>query len=182
MPKGNSKAYLNSPMVDNSPIDYEENKTIIELCLDIFHHDDPDLSNPKEVENSINFYFQNCINKGLRPGNMGLYAAIGMTKNEVKDLLSGRQKSFNGKQASPAIIPLIKKACKAMSLYRESLGSQGKLSPPVLIFWQKNFDGLEDVQRIDIDANTAPKEDKSPEQIKRELVDNLPIESDYKEL
>lgn len=182
MAKGNSKAYLNSPMVDNNPVDYEENKTLIELCLDIFNHKEPDLSKPEEVEESINYYFQSCVSKGLRPGNMGLYAAIGLRKDEVRDLLSGRQKSFNGRVANPAIIPLIKKACRAMSLYRETLGSQGKLSPPVLIFWQKNFDGLEDVQRMELTAENQLKPEKTPEEIQKMLDEDIPIDTDYKEI
>lgn len=178
MPKGNSKAYLNSPIYDNTEIDREENALLINHCLEIFHLQEPDLSNCMEVKKAIDYYFESCLSKGLRPGNMGLYTALGLERREALNLMQGRIK----KNVSQESLAYIKKACKALSLYRESLGSQGKLNPATLIFWQKNYDGLEDVQRIDIDANNQPKPEKSTEEIKKELVDNLPIESEYKEL
>ncbi len=178
MARGNPNIKNYSPMIDNSNMDIEENTKVIQYALDIFNSDIPDLSDSKQVEYAINNYFTNCINKGLRPGNLGLYASLGLDKRQVFELIHGRIT----KGASVDSIELIKKACKTLSSIREMLGSQGKLNPATLIFWQKNFDGLEDVQRIDIDANTQPKPEKSTEEIKKELVDNLPIESDYKEL
>lgn|GEM_PF-6022965 len=178
MPKGNKQAFLNSPMVDNTSIDKEENALLINHCLDIFHMKEPDLSNSKEVESAINYYFNSCLSKGLRPGNMGLYTALGLERREALNLLQGRIK----KNASPESLAYIKRACKALSLYRESLGSAGKLNPATLIFWQKNYDGLEDIQRIDIDANNAPKADMTADEIEQKLLEDLPIDSDYKEV
>lgn len=174
----NNKAYLNSPMSDNSIIDKEDNAIIIQYALDIFNSSIPDLSDCKQVELAINNYFHNCIEKGLRPGNLGLYASLGLDKRQVFEMVNGRIT----KGASRESIELIKKAQRTLSGIREMLGAQGKINPATLIFWQKNFDSLQDVQTIELDANTQPKQDKSPEEIKKELVDNLPIESDYKEL
>ena len=178
MPKGNSKAYLNSPMYDNTEIDKEENALLINHCLEIFHLKEPNLSKADEVKKTIDYYFNSCLSKGLRPGNMGLYAALGLERREALNLMQGRIK----KNVSDESLAYIKKACKALSLYREGLGSAGKLNPATLIFWQKNYDGLEDVQRVELDANTQPKPEKSKEEIEKMLVDDLPIDSNYKEL
>ena len=113
---------------------------------------------------------------------MGLYASIGLTKNQVKELIHGRVKSVEGKAVNSSSIAHIKKAIKTMSLFRESLGAQGKLNPATLIFWQKNFDGLEDVQRVELDANAAPKADKTPEEIAAMIEQDIPVDTEYKEL
>lgn len=178
MPRGNKDILKYSPIVDNTPVDKELNAIMINHCLDIFHMKEPDLSNSNEVKNAIDYYFNSCITKGLKPGNLGLYTAIGLDKRQVNDLLNGRIKL----NASPATIGHIKKACKALSLYRESLGAEGKLNPATLIFWQKNFDHMKDVQKIDIDTNTAPKADLSPDEIQQKLLEDMPIDSDYKEI
>ena len=176
MPKGNKLAYLNSPMYDNTEISYEDNKNMIELCLDVFHTKEPDLNNPDEVEKTISAYFSNCINRGLRPGNMGLYTVLGLTKTNVKDLLQGRIKSVDGRAVNNATITLIKKACKSLSLFRESLGAQGKLNPATLIFWQKNFDGLEDVQRVDVAPVNALQPERTPEELQKLIEEDIPEE------
>ena len=54
------------------------------------------------------------------------------------------------------------------------LGSSGKLNPAVLIFWQKNFDNLSDVQQIDLNPmNIQPN--KTPEEIAAEI-DEIPTD------
>ena len=167
-----------SPMVNNTEIEYELNKTMIECVLENFNSSKPDLHKPDEVEKAINGYFNNCISKGLKPGNLGLYNALDLTKTEVSDLLHGR----NPLKASVESIRLIKKACKAMSEYREMLGSQNKLPVPTLIFWQKNYDGLEDVQRMEIAADNTPKADLSPDEIKAQIEQDIPLDVDYNEI
>ncbi len=113
---------------------------------------------------------------------MGLYTSLGLTKDEVKDLLHGRIKSVNGVRVSPKTITHIKKACKSLSLFRESLGSQGKLNPATLIFWQKNFDGLEDVQKVDVSAVNQPEAQQTPEEIAAQIESDIPVDTEYKEL
>jgi len=178
MARGNPNLKDYSPMVDNSDIDKEENAIIIQYALDIFNSNTPDLSDSKQVENTINQYFNNCVSKGLRPGNLGLYAMLGLDKRQVFEMLHGRIT----KGASVESIELIKKACKTISSIREMLGSQGKLNPATLIFWQKNFDGLEDVQRMELTAENQLKPEKTPEEIQKMLEEDIPIDTDYKEL
>ena len=178
MAKGNSKAYLNNPIYDNSDTTEEENAILCQYALDVFNSKEPDLSNPDEVKKAIDNYFGNCISKGLRPGNLGLYAVLGLDRRQVFEMVNGRiTKGANRKS-----IEHLKKAQKAMSAYRESLGAQGKLNPATLIFWQKNFDGLEDVQRVELDANAAPKAENSPEDIARMIETDVPIDAEYQEV
>ena len=177
MPKGNSKAYLNSPIYDNTEIDIQENANMVNCILESFNSPLPDLDKPQEVEKAINDYFKRCISRGLRPGNLGLYNAIGLDKNNVRDLVQGRVKTVNGKSVNISTISLIKKAIKQMGEFREMLGSQGKLNPATLIFWQKNFDGLEDVQRVDISPVNTLQAEKTKEQIEQEIINDIPVDN-----
>lgn len=163
--RGNKNIKDYSPMVDNSPVDIDENRNMIECVLDTFNSQLPDLHNEQEVKEAITGYFNSCIKRGLRPGNMGLYTALGMTKREVFELVNGKTPG----KASVASIEHIKKAQRALSNFREILGNANKLSAPVLIFWQKNFDGLEDIQRVDVAPVNTLTADKTPEQIASEI-------------
>ncbi len=175
MPKGNPNIKNYSPIVDNSEVDIELNAIMVQNILESFEAKEPDLHKPDEVRQSIKDYFNRCISKGLRPGNMGLYNALGIDKNEAYDITHGR----NPRKASVETIQLIKKAQKALAELRENLGSQGKLNPATLIFWQKNFDNFTDVQQIEIAADTMPKAQQTPEEIARQIEQDIPLEADY---
>lgn len=174
MGRGNKEGYKNSLITNDIDIDYDLNKAMIEVCKDVINSEYPMLDDPLQVQQTINNYFDSCISKGLKPGNLGLYACLGLDKNDVKNVIEGRAKSVDGRNVSPECARLIKKACKGLSLYRESLASQNKLSPPIAIFWQKNYDGLEDVQRVDVAPVNTLQADKTPEQIASEI----PLDSD----
>ena len=182
MPKGNPNIKNYSPIVDNTEIDKTENALLVSMALDVFNTPEPDLDKPDEVAKTIDRYFNSCISKGLRPGNLGLYTSLGLTKNNVRDLVQGRVKTVEGKHVSSSTISHIKKAIKVLSLYRESLGSEGKLNPATLIFWQKNFDGLEDVQRMEVTANNAPEADKTAEEIAAQIEQDIPVDAEYNEV
>ena len=177
MAKGNPEAYKNaknSPVIGDhgiSPISKDENEALILNALDVFHSTPPDLNDPEAVAQSIDQYFRSCIDRGVRPGNMGLYGVLGLSRQEVSEALTGRTHKLGS-----STIDTIKKACTAMSTYRESLGSSGKLNPVTLIFWQKNFDGLKDVQDVVVTPNSSVEPEMTIEQIEQDIpidVDSL---------
>lgn len=134
-----------------------------------------DLHNPQEVKQAIINYFIDCEKSGKRPGNMGLYRALDLTRQDVNDALRGKNKS----KVSPACIDTIKKALSLLSEYREQLGAQGKLNPVTMIFWQKNFDGMTDAQQIQVTASPAPAAAMTPEEVARQIEQDIPIDADY---
>lgn len=165
----------NSPVIgDNGvTVSKDENKAMCEYALSIFHAPTVDLDDPEDVSDAIDRYFSDCIGRGLRPGNLGLYATLGLTKQDVSDAIRGRSKKL-----SPSTIDLIKKAKVALSTYREMLGSTGKINPVTLIFWQKNYDGLEDKQTMEIAPRKDLEADRTPEQIEADI----PIDADFDEI
>ena len=173
MAKGNPKAYLNaknSPIInpDTSGVSDDENRNIIELCLETFTAPVPDINNPEEVYTAIAEYFRSCVERGLRPGNMGLYARLGKSRQEINNIIHGRTK------INPAASDIIKKALSTLSQMREQYGATGKLNPVTLIFWQKNYDGLTDVQQIEVSARDTSAAEQTPEQIAAAIEADIP--------
>ena len=162
----------NSPVIGDNGVmvSKDENAAMCEYALNIFHAPSVDLGDPEEVSDAIDRYFSDCIRRGLRPGNLGLYATLGLTKQDVSDAIRGKSKKL-----SSSTIDLIKKAKVALSTYREMLGSTGKINPVTLIFWQKNYDGLEDKQTMEI----APRKDMEAERTPEQIEADIPIDADF---
>lgn len=177
--RGGSKNGNGSPMLPtgNISMSNDENAAMCAYALDIFHTPSVDLHDPEAVASAIDGYFKNCMKRGLRPGNLGLYASLGLSKQDVSDAIRGRNKS----KLSSASIDLLKKAKVALSTYREMLGSTGKINPVTLIFWQKNYDGLEDKQTMEITPRKDLEADRTPDEIAKQIEADIPIDVDFEE-
>lgn len=171
MGKGNPKAYLNArndPITDGPKVSEDENRNIIELCLETFNAPVPDLNDPEQVRAAVAGYFKSCIDRGLRPGNMGLYARLGKSRQYINAIVHGRVK------INAASLDILKKALDTLSQMREQYGATGKLNPVTLIFWQKNYDGLTDTQTIEVSASDHNVPERSPEQIAAAIEADIP--------
>jgi hypothetical protein len=100
-----------------------------------------------------------------------------MSKQEVSNVLMGKTPG----KVSPECIDLLKKAKRVLSTYRESLAMTGKLNPVTAIFWAKNYDGMSDVQQIEVTAQPGNTAQLTPEEIARQIEQDIPIDADYKE-
>ena len=171
--------YRNSPVIGDNGITAttEELKNVTRHALETFKYKTPDLHNPDAVTKAVIEYFESCERNGIRPGNLGLYAYLGMTRQDVNDVIAGKNKS----KASPACVDIIKKAKQTMSTYREALALSGKLSPPVAIFWAKNYDQMTDETKVEITTTPDQQPTLTPEQIARQIEQDIPIDADYKE-
>lgn len=151
---------------------------LLQNALDIFQAKTPDLHNPEEVQEAIINYFTTCQRNHIRPGNLGLYAALGMSKQDYNNAITGKSKS----KVSPVCIDLIKKACVAIGQYREGLALEGKINPVTYIFMGKNFDHLTDTQQIEVTAAPGPAATMTPEEIAHQIEQDIPIDADFTEL
>lgn len=179
MPRGGSKHGNNSPLVGDNGITAtpEDLRELTRHALELFEQQPPDLHKPEEVKQAIIDYFQSCDRHGVRPANLGLYAALGMSKQDVSDVLRGANKS----KVSPECIDIIKKVKRVLSTYRESLAMTGKLNPVTAIFWAKNYDGMTDTQQIEVTAQPGQAAQLTPEEIARQIEADIPIDADYRE-
>lgn len=163
----------NSPIIGDAGITAtpEELRELTRHALELFEATPPDLHNAEEVRQAITEYFRSCDRHGVRPANLGLYAALGLSKQEVSTILNGRDKN----KVSPEVCDLLKKSKRILSTYRESLAMTGKLNPVTAIFWAKNYDGMTDVQQIEVTAADSA----SPLQLtQEELQRRIPVYSD----
>lgn len=175
--------YKSSPVIGDNGITAtpSELSALTQNALDTFIasvHNDIDLHNPESVQAAIIGYFEQCQRNGLRPGNLGLYAALGMSKQDYSDVVRGRNKG----KASPASVDLMKKAVRAIGAFREGLALEGKINPVTYIFMGKNYDGLADQTQIEVTASSGPAARLNPEEIARQIEKDIPIDTDYKEV
>lgn len=162
------------------PISREFNSAMVTAALKIATWQTLDLHDYSAVKERTQEYFTLCDEKGLRPSNLGYYAALGLSKQDVSDILRGANKS----KVTPQCIDLIKKTKLALSAYREQLAITGKVSPPIAIFWAKNFDNMEDTARLDVSRSDPFSQTAAmtPEEVARELEKiekDIPIDLPY---
>ena len=157
------------------PITREMNSALVKAALRVCQWPTLNLHDAEAVSQRIADYFEMCDQCGLRPSNLGLYAALGMTRQDVSDVLRGANRSKVSREA----IDTIQKAKLSLSMYREQLAVSGKLSPPIAIFWAKNFDGMEDYTRVEV---TQPDRfgaaNMTPEEVAAQIEQDIPIDTD----
>ena len=83
-------------------------------------------------------YLQVCAKNDMKLGNLAAYCAMGITKDMVYHWEHGNSKGAEHK----AFIRFVKSVIAA---YRETAISEGKINPVIGIFWQKSFDGLNEM-------------------------------------
>lgn len=166
--------YLQNAGADATP---EEINDLIQAALDVFQARTPDLHNPEEVQNAIINYFTSCQRNHTRPGNLGLYAALGMSRQDVSNVLTGKSRT----KVNPVCIDILKKAVIAIGQYREGLALEGKINPVTYIFMGKNYDGLQDQTQIEVTAQPGPAASMTPEEIARQIEKDIPIDAEYTE-
>lgn len=78
-------------------------------------------------------YLQLCQQDGFSVGNIGAYAAMGLSNTEFQSM---------SKRSDPAYRDFCKWVKQTCALFRETRVADGKLNPVIGIFWQRNYDGL----------------------------------------
>ena len=155
------------------PITPEFNSALITAALVVSEWPRINLRDSDALRRRTREYFELCDRQGMRPSNLGLYAAWGMSKQDVFNAVNGKYKY----RVSPESVDFIQKAKAALSLYREQLSLQGKLSPPIAIFWAKNYDGMQDNATLEVATRPTYLEDSltlTPAEIEERLQKMVP--------
>lgn len=173
MPRGGSKKGGNNNVLTQCTATPAEISNLASLALSVFNMPTPDLHDPEQVQAAIIAYFQTCIDHGTRPGNLGLYAALGLSRQDYNNIVAGKSKS----KASPMCIDMMKKATRAVGAYREGLALEGKINPVTYIFMGKNYDHLSDTQQIEVTATQGPAANMTPDQVAKQIEADIPIDS-----
>ena len=140
-PRGDGWKY--SPVIGDNGIYTKpgDNSKIAGLLYEIGQWGVVDRTNVQEMEDRFWRYVQICLERDIRVTNQAAYLAMGISRDDVHHW-------ENGISRTPEHCTLIKKVKAFCGAYREMLGANGKLNPATLIWWQKNYDGMKDVQEV----------------------------------
>ena len=106
-----------------------------------------DISDPKQVENRIDWYFNHCIDNDVKPTVKGFCNALGIHKDTIRTWKNGEYR----KDTHQAIIL---KAYAVLEELWEHYMQNGKINPVSGIFLGKNNFGYQDKQDLVITPNT----------------------------
>lgn len=153
----------NSPVIGENGVNAtpDEISKIARDALDIYLLPPIDTNDPDQLKERFIEYVEMCIERGMRPGNMGLYSAWGIDRKTL-------YRQVANDPGSPRSL-IIKKCTDILSNIREQLMATGKINPVTGIFWQKNFDGLKDQQDVIITPNKTLEAEKTPDQIEQDI-------------
>lgn len=98
----------------------------------------------------------------MKISNMTAYLSIGMTQSKATKLAQ------NGTEDMKDLLTEIQAVCAG---YREMVTADGKLNPVTSIFWQKNFDNMQDKREQVVTVNDPLGKKRSAEEIKKKYED-----------
>lgn len=125
-------------------------------------------SNIKDVNDLRKRFYTYCSLAeacNMRIGNMNAYNAMGIDMETARNWRLGKSGSTAERRQ------LIQEVDAVCSGTREMLAGSQQINPVLAIFWQKNYDGLRDVQDHVVSAGDPLGDRQTPEQIQEKYQD-----------
>lgn len=145
------KRRRNRPDLANYGQEYVEpgdNSKYIRHALTTLNMPPIDISDPKQVEERIEWYFGHCIDNDMKPTVKGFCNSLGIHKDTINTWKRGEYR----KETHQAIIL---KAYNLLEELWENYMQNGKINPVTGIFLGKNNFGYQDKQDIVVTPNTS---------------------------
>ena len=114
---------------------------------------------------SFHQYLELAAREGQKIGNMTAYLAMGVDHKTVEQWFRGEARGSDPRYRRLA--EYVKAICAS---HREMLAMDGQIHPAMSIFWQKNYDGMNDEGILRI-AQSDPFEVRSTDEIKEKYKD-----------
>lgn len=130
-----------------------------------------DIKSSEQVEQRIKEYFHVCADCGVRPGVVGLSAALGIDRRRLYEIRTGSSKGYD---VPSTVSDLIKKAYSTIETLWEYQMQSGTINPIAGIFLGKNQFGYKDTQEYTITPKVAT--DVLPSDELQRRIDTLPDE------
>lgn len=132
---------MNLTKTESHKVEMPENQKYIAHMMEIQRiSQKADVENIDTLKQCFLEYLELCAKSNMKVGNMGAYAAMGISKYMAFDWEHGRKRT--GNKEYQQFITFVKMMIAA---YRESAIAEGDINPIVGIFWQKSFDGLNEM-------------------------------------
>lgn len=162
-----------SPVIGDNGISVEPGdcSKIALAALEFLSWGEVDKSSVPAMEERFRKYVQYCAEHDLKIGNQACYAAIGIDKDDVYDWTHGRSRSSTHSD-------FIKKVQKFCAFNREMLMQDSKVNPVVGIFWQKNYDGLKDIQDVTLTPGSPLGEAPDQKQLEERIAGSVIVDDE----
>lgn len=132
-----------------------------------------DISDPVQVEERVNWYFQHCLDNDMKPGVTGLCNALGISRMTFNNWEQGR-KASRGKHTE-----VMQRAKGIIEEMMEQYMMNGKINPVSGIFLMKNnFDGYYDRQDVVLSPGSPLDPEKNREELEKQYAANDLIEEE----
>ena len=130
-----------------------------------------DISDEKQVEERLLWYFNSCVEDDVRPTVTGMCRSLGIDR---KTLYQWGQGDYRAETHSL----LIKKAYNLLEEMWESWMVNGKVNPVVGIFLGKNHFGYKDQQDVVVTPNNPLGEARTEEEIKQRYMESVVVDEE----
>ena len=125
-----------------------------------------DISDPEQVNDRLQQYFQFCVDNDKRPQIVGMCNWLGICRDTLNSWVRGEYRSDTHSD-------IIKKAYNMMEEMWVDYMQNGKISPPTAIFLAKNFFNYRDVADVVVTPNN-PMQDMDADQARKRIIDAIP--------
>ena len=131
-----------------------------------------DISDPKQVEQRINEYFNYCIDNDRKPNMVGMANWLGVSRETLNMWKRGEYRGSTHHD-------VIKRAVGMLEELWVDYMQNGKANPASLIFLGKNMFGYKDTQDVIVTPNNPLGSENSAEEAQKRLEADLPIEGEF---
>jgi len=169
MPRTNSLVKREETSIEASSS--EDNAEFVQNFLSGLNVKKVDLLSLEDCQNRVIKYAYKCQEDNIPIGNQGLCYHLGLTRQTFEKIVDGR---YPDKKVSPKVRDYFRQVWQGLAANRESLAAKNKLSAPIAIFWQKNYDKMEDKTTVQSGPIDDGNDKLSIEEIQKTLQDNLP--------
>lgn len=165
------KKHRNRPDLQKFGYEYAEpgdNARYLRYALTAFEQPPIDISDPKQVEQRIQKYFNWCVDNDKKPNIKELGNWIGVSDETVR-------RWRNGDYRTAEHCGAIRKAVDIIQQMWWDYGQNGKINPAAWIFIGKNAFGMKDVQDVVLTPNN-PLQELDNQEAQRRMIEALPDE------
>lgn len=133
-----------------------------------------DISDPKQVEERINWYFVHCVENDMKPAVIGLCNSLGIDRDT---LLAWRKGVYRANTHQAIAV----RAHRVLEELWEYYMENGKINPVSGIFLAKNmFGDYSDKQELVLTPNQSQLSDVDPETIEAKYAELPDVDGDEK--
>ena len=168
-PKGTTGTRRPDCSYDNPSVKKGDNARYIRHALASLNLPPIDISDAKQVDERINWYFDHCIDEDMKPTVKGMCNALGVDKQTVRNWVNGTYRAGKGTEH----LDSVKRAYDMLEELYEDYMLNGKINPASGIFMGKNHFGYTDQQEVILTPNDPLGDETSEKALKSKYLEDI---------